>query len=349
MKKSPCIFFAILCVFLLVGAAGVVFCVYNHASISGDSGVEVNLTIPLGATTRDVAHLLHEKKLVRSPDFVYYFIRLKKSAVKAGIYTLRPGMNMSEIITELESGKQEHISVSIPEGYTIRKTAALLDSKRICKAQDFEAAAHDRALLDSLGLPFASAEGFLFPDTYFLYTQMKPEAIISSMVENFQKRIGDLPEFAGMTWGAEGAAGSALYNTVVLASVVEREYRRAEEAPLIASVFSNRLRYNIGLYSCATIEYIIAEIQGLPHPDVITYDDLAIESPYNTYKHAGLPPSPIANPSIVALRAAAGPPKTPYYFFRLVDTATGTHYFSTDLDEHIGVGTALYTKQAAGS
>jgi UPF0755 protein len=130
--------------------------------------------------------------------------------------------------------------------------------------------------------------------------------------------------------------------------VVEREYQREEEAPLIASVFANRLRYNIGLYSCATIEYIITELQDKPHPEVITYADLATESPFNTYKHRGLPPTPISNPGMVALKAAAAPPTTPYYFFRVVNSASGEHHFSADLEEHIDAGITLYTKKAAG-
>ena len=119
-----------------------------------------------------------------------------------------------------------------------------------------------------------------------------------------------------------------------MASIVEREYRRKEEAPLIASVFYNRLRYNIGLESCATLAYIITDIEDKPHPEYLTVEDKHIDSPYNTYKWAGLPPGPIANPGLVALEAAVRPPKTDYYYFVLKDPATGEHYFSEDLQEH---------------
>jgi UPF0755 protein len=326
------------------GAAG--FFAFNYFPLSRETAYQVRLTIPLGATTQDVARLLYDEHLVRSPQFVYYFIRFKENVIKAGNYTLHSGMNLGEIIAELESGKQEHISVSIPEGYTVGKIAAILEEKDICAAALFRSAAADPALLEKINAPFPSAEGFLFPDTYFFYSGMDPALVVTIMVENFYKRIGGLPEFADML---TPAAQSRLFRIVTLASIVEREYRRPEEAPLIASVFSNRLRYNIGLYSCATIEYIITEILGRPHPDIITYDDLAIDSRYNTYKHAGLPPSPIANPGLVALRAAANPPQTPYYFFRVVDPAKGAHHLSTDLEEHMDVGTALYTKRAAGS
>jgi UPF0755 protein len=137
-----------------------------------------------------------------------------------------------------------------------------------------------------------------------------------------------------------------IYDTVILASIVEREYRAASEAPLIAGVFANRLRQRWGLYSCATIEFIITEIQGKPHPEVITIEDTRIDNPYNTYIWMGLPPGPIANPGIVALNAAFNPAKTDYYYFRVDDAAQGTHHFSTDFSEHIEVGRAVTKRQA---
>ena len=121
---------------------------------------------------------------------------------------------------------------------------------------------------------------------------------------------------------------------MILASIVEREYRVEEEAPLIASVFTNRLRLGIGLESCATLAYIITEIQHKPHPEYITLEDKGIDSPYNTYKWAGLPPGPIANPGRVALDAAFHPARTDYLYFVLRDPEEGKHYFSRDLDAH---------------
>ncbi|MCF0242006.1 MAG: endolytic transglycosylase MltG, partial [Treponema sp.] len=122
---------------------------------------------------------------------------------------------------------------------------------------------------------------------------------------------------------------------VILASIVEKEYRVPEEAPLIASVFKNRMKQNIGLYSCATIVYILTEIQGNSHPSRILIEDTKIDSPYNTYKWAGLPPGPISNPGITALNAVINTPKTNYYFFQIKDAGKGSHVFTTTFDEHI--------------
>jgi UPF0755 protein len=288
-------------------------------------------------TVRQVAEKLQEEKLVRSADFFYYYARYKQSGVKAGTYRISPSMNMAEILALLQSGRQEYEVVGIPEGYTIRKIAVLLEERGICPAFDFIAAASDPDLLGEYGIPAKTAQGFLFPDTYFLTNGIDAKEIVRMMIHTFAERVEDIPEFAG-------ADAEELFRLVTLASIVEREYRRAEEAPLIASVFSNRLRYKIGLYSCATVEYIITEISGLPHPEVITYDDLKIDNPYNTYRYAGLPPGPISNPGLVALKAVAAPPKTSHYYFRLVNAATGEHYFSSDFEEHIDAGITFYTK-----
>ena len=167
---------------------------------------------------------------------------------------------------------------------------------------------------------------------------MKGSEVIKVMAKNFFKQIENIPNIDKENF-------ESLNKIVTLASIVEREYRIASEAKLIASVFSNRLRHNIGLYSCATIEYIITEIEGRPHPDVITYKDLSIDSPYNTYKWAGLPPGPISNPGKTALDAAANPAKTKYYFFRLVDNATGKHVFTENFSTHVNEGYIYNTKK----
>ena len=125
-----------------------------------------------------------------------------------------------------------------------------------------------------------------------------------------------------------------LYQTVILASIVEREYRVEEEAPLIASVFSNRLRHNIGLYSCATIVYILTEIEGRPHPDRILLEDTKIDSPYNTYMYYGLPPTPVSNPTVGSIIAAIEPAETTYYYFCSRNDGSGEHVFAETLEEH---------------
>ena len=157
---------------------------------------------------------------------------------------------------------------------------------------------------------------------------MKTETVICSMLDNFFEKINTIPNLSEKN-------PEDLFYTVRLASIVEREYRLEEEAPLIASVFQNRLRRNIGLYSCATVVYILTELQGRPHPDRILIEDTKIDSPYNTYKYAGLPPGAISNPGVVALSAATNTPKTNYYYFQIADAQTGRHVFTKSFEEHI--------------
>ena len=125
-----------------------------------------------------------------------------------------------------------------------------------------------------------------------------------------------------------------LHEKVIMASIVEREYRLIREAPIIASVFYNRLGVNMGLGSCATVEFIITEIEGKKHPEYLTYEDLEIDSPYNTYKYAGLPPGPICSPGEISLRAAFFPEDTDFWYFLLKDQDTGEHFFSKNDIEH---------------
>jgi UPF0755 protein len=159
-------------------------------------------------------------------------------------------MGIDAIMALLESGQSAHIAVSIPEGYTVKKIAAQLEQSGICSAADFIAASRDAELLSEYDIPADSFQGYLFPDTYFLVPGMSASDVIRMLADTFFARLSTIH-------GADRFTATELYETVILASIVEREYRLASEAPLIASVFANRLKERWGLYSCATIEFII--------------------------------------------------------------------------------------------
>lgn len=299
------------------------------------------LKVPAGRGILNIASELEENGLIRSADIFYIKARLEKFEMKAGRYTIKPSMSMSEIFALLESGKQDYISVSIPEGLTRSQIAQLLfDSDVILSKEDFIKKTSDPEIIGKYKIAADNLEGYLFPDTYFFNPSMDSGDVIERLVDNFFTRINSLE--------ISTEDMKKLHETVILASIVEREYCREEEAPLIASVFQNRLNHHIGLESCATIVYILTEIQGRPHPERITYEDLKIDSVYNTYKWAGLPAGPISNPGAIALKAAANPPKTNYYYFRVVDESTGSHHFSSSLEEHAKTGRDLAVKAAAG-
>lgn len=341
MIKAKKILAFILSFFLWIIAAGLVALVFGISywfySTKAVTGIEDEyvgkISVPAGTSVKLVAETLEKEKFIRSSKLLYIAIRFnlfnrnENFTLKSGTYTLRSSMNLREVYDLLQSGEQEYISVSIPEGLTKTKIARILEEKNVCTAAEFLASCMNEKLLEEYRIPALNFEGYLFPDTYFFTHGMKGDEIVRTMADNFFSKISEIPSFADFD-------SKKLHDTVILSSVVEREYRIREEAPVIASVFTNRLKHNIGLYSCATIEYIITEIQGLPHPDKITYKDLKIDSPYNTYKWAGLPEGPISNPGTIALEAAVNPAKTNYYFFVLTDPSSGRHTFSTSFDEH---------------
>ena len=349
MKKRLVGFIAFVFLLAVLAVAGFVFIKNIKAPVSSTKEESVRVEIPSGMSVSGAAALLQQKGLIRNAKLFYYVARypqLKKLlfrgaddesfVLRSGIYYISPSMNIVQIQSILASGQQEYIKVSLPEGLTISKIAAELEENRICSAQDFISVCKSTDFAAKNGISGESCEGFLFPDTYFLTAGMTAESVAQLMLDNFFNKIKEIPTLAAMN-------SADLYQTVVLASIVEREYRVESEAPLIASVFKNRLRRNIGLYSCATVEYILTEIEGRPHPERILIEDTKLDNPYNTYNWAGLPPGPISNPGMVALRASADTPKTNYYFFQIVDPAAGKHIFTTNFDEHVQSHN-LYTK-----
>jgi UPF0755 protein len=342
------IFFIILSFIVISVVGAFVFYTEELKSVTPDSSKEVisyKINVPSGEKTRSVALELKQQNIIKNDSIMYLYARLNNFSLKAGSYHVKSSMSIPQIIDILQSGVQEYVRVSIPEGLTITKIGEILEKDKITSATAFYNAAYNEINVKNYGIPAKNFEGYLFPDTYFLTENMNADEVVKLMVDTFFKKVSEISDL-------EEKTSKEVFEIVILASIVEREYRVANEAPLIASVFTNRLKNNIGLYSCATVEYIVTEILKLPHPDIITTvgpnADTKINNPYNTYKWAGLPPGPISNPGIVALSAAIHPANTDYYYFRLVDVTKGTHVFTHDFDEHKEVGKNLYTKPLGG-
>ena len=259
---------------LTAGVAAVFGYVYSQIKPVPVTSEDIRVEVAQGDSVRKIAANLKAQNLIKNDDFFYYFVRTPKLfsiffpsenvetpiILKSGIYHLTPGLNYAQIINELSSGQQEYIKVSIPEGKTISQIAAILEENNICSALDFKNCCHDPSMLKNYEILGENAEGFLFPDTYFFTLGMSASEVVSIMIQNFFSKAQTVP-------GLEEKTPQELYDIVILASIVEREYMVESEAPLIASVFTNRLKHNIGLYSCATIVYILTEIEGRPHPD----------------------------------------------------------------------------------
>lgn len=352
MKKSALIPVSILTFLFLIVLLLYAFVFIQTRPVSSTATEDIRIEIPSGMTVSQVSRILEKNRLIKKSRLFYFSVRFplinsflffkqpvpKNFILKSGIYRLNRSMDFSEIQNALISGQQEYIVISIPEGLTISKISSLLEGNKVCPAADFVSFCHNKssALFSDYFLQGESLEGYLFPDTYYFTSGMSADSVARLMVENFFEKIKSIK-------GLSEKSPQELFETLTLASIVEREYRIPEEAPLIASVFKNRISENIGLYSCATVEYIITEIQGKPHPKRILLDDLKIDNPYNTYKWAGLTPGPISNPGIISLDAATNTPKTNYYFFQIVDPSEGKHVFSSTFEQH-KVNHNLYTK-----
>lgn len=327
MKKL--ILLLLMAAVIALGSAAYAFHYFNLPAASETAGSSL-FEIKKGESLGIIAGNLEKEGFIRSGLYLRLLSRKNGTgnSFKTGQYEISPSMTATEIHDLLVSGKGIMIKVTVPEGITLRKTAAILEEAGIVPAGDFIAAASDRKILDKYGIKGENAEGFIFPDSYLFQKNVSARSVLENFLKTFFDKLGKVCP------GYSSLSREELYDKVVLASIVEREYRRAEEAPLIASVFTNRLEIGMNLASCATIEYIITEIQGKKHPEYITYADLEIKSPYNTYRNKGLPPGPISNPGIIALEAAVKPAESDYLYFLLKDRETGEHFFSKRFSDH---------------
>ena len=303
-------------------------------TIAQDGGYFIE--VRRGESAHLVGVRLERAGLIKNRYFWNLLCRLEKEHVKTGTYKIDMPKSQLAILRTLIAGRQILYKVTIPEGVTLSKTAMILENAGICPAIDFLSAARDISIINYYGIPVnsnnATMEGYLFPDTYLFPKDFPASKTVRTMADNFFKKLENIsPTFRGLSL-------KELNEKVILASIIEREYRIKDEAPLMAGVFYNRLKLNMALQSCATVEYIITEIQGKPHPKVLLFSDLEIRNPYNTYILTGLPPGPISAPGTIALRSVMYPEKTDFLYFRLTDASSGKHYFSKTYDEHIRAG-----------
>ena len=328
-SHRPWLLAAVAPALLVVTAAAVAAAGYYVNQAPGMAATSRTFTIQSGETLTGVAQRLHGAGFIRSPVLLRVLARARgaETGIRAGFYRFPADATSNQILDLLMAGSNDLVRVTIPEGWTSNRIAAHLEERDITDAVEFRTVVSSPELMRSYGIEALTAEGYLFPDTYYFPRGYGAEAVARHMVDTFFGRLVEIHP------GARPDAPE-LHDKVILASIVEREYRLPREAPLIASVFNNRLQSNVRLESCATIVYIITEIQGHEHPERIYEADLEIESAFNTYRSRGLPPAPIANPGLTALRAALYPADTDYRYFVVKDPDTGAHHFSSVLSEH---------------
>jgi UPF0755 protein len=304
-------------------SALVAACLFASACAGQPHGAATRVIIPRGANFGQAADSLARTGLVGSPRLFRLYGRLTGGDrnIKPGTYLLRHGTPWRDIISALNGGHGLVNTITIPEGYSLSQITPLLSRTLKVPADSVEAAVRDTALLARLDIPNPTVEGYVFPDTYAFPLGTTARQAVREMVYAFERRWR--PDWDSSLVGLKINRN----DLVTMASIVEREARLPEERPVIAAVYYNRLRRGMLLQADPTIQYALGH-----HVGRVLYKDLAVQSPYNTYIHKGLPPGPVASPGVASLAAAANPANVPYLYF--VATKDGHHEFRMTLDEH---------------
>ena len=288
----------------------------------GDAAA-TRVTIPNGASMGIAADSLERAGVIGSPRLFRMYAKLRGGdrGIKAGTYVLRRDASWEFVLDALRSGRGVVNAVTVPEGYTLRQMEGLLVARLGVPADSVRAAVRDTALLRRLDAPTPHVEGYLFPDTYFFSPGTTARVAIETMVRRFEQRWK--PE-----WTARlDTVALSRHSILTLASIVEREAKLPKERPVIAAVYWNRLRRGMRLEADPTVQYALPEYQSR-----LLYRHLNVNSPYNTYRNAGLPPGPIGAPGAASIEATLYPANVPYLYF--VAYPDGHHEFRLRLEEH---------------
>lgn len=287
----------------------------------------VEIEIPPSSSTARVAQILSENDLIRSQTMFRLSCRLfgYDNRLQAGYYQFKPSMNMMQIVEEIVKGQVVALSMTIPEGYTLQEIGNVLIQKGICSKTEWNQALlkdYDFAFLNGIPMRENRLEGFLFPDTYRFQKGVDANQVIMLMLRRFdevwQRQFAAEAEAKGMT----------PYGVLTIAAMVEKEALFDAERPRISGVMYNRIGKGMLLQVDATVIYALGR-----HTERVTYADLKIDSPYNTYRYAGMPPGPIASPGAASIEAALHPEQHNFLYY--VAMKDGHHTFTRTYNEHL--------------
>lgn len=277
------------------------------------SDTRTRVTVTQGMSKGEIAALLDGKGLIRSPFFFKIYTTIHRSNLQAGTFFPRASMTVQEIVDVLSGGKAEEMSLTIPEGYTVEDLDALIAKYDLADAGAISECARTCDFSSFTFLPTnpdlakrgGKVEGYLYPDTYFIVVNdFSAKEFLERLIATFESRIvkdldADIKK-----------SGRPLHEIVTMASLIEEETRKADERPVVAGILWKRYDAKMGLGVDAAVRYIIDK-----PTDAITSADLDTDSPYNLRKFRGLPPGPIANPSLSSIKAALTPVESPYWYY----------------------------------
>jgi len=305
-------------IFSLILLIAILFITSVYFPLEENTATRKIVNIPSGINAKEIVDVLEKNEIIRKNNYTFrILIKLMKleDQLKYGEYDLNPSMNMLQILNKLEKGEVIVYKITIPEGYTYKQIAEILEKKDIAEKEAFlELIMKDKE---------KSPEGYLFPDTYEVPKKYGVENITKIMLSNFNQ-IAIKNKFEDK---AE-EIGFSLNDIIILASIIEKEAKFSDEKNKVSAVFHNRLKIGMKLQSCATIQYILGEPK-----EILDKNDLKIDSPYNTYLYKGLPPGPICNPGLDSIMAALKPAEDDYLYFVLGEN--GRHIFSKTYQEHL--------------
>lgn len=325
-------------ILVLVLAGMLLFSAGRHlgnAPVNPRATQSVFVEIPQGSSARAVANKLADTGVLRSATGFVLMTTLRgaRDKLQAGTYEVSPRDSGSAILRRLVSGDTtpSDISVTFPEGFTLKQIAERLDAQSIVKKDVFLAAATvDRFRAE---FPFlasapagASLEGYLFPDTYRFYRDSDPRAVLQRFLQRFGEQLDAAQKETSAAPG-NGHPAASVHALVTMASIVEREVQSESDMRLVAGILWDRLKAGMGLDADATIRYALDNWEK-----PLTVKDLAVDSPYNTRKYRGLPPGPIGNPGLQSLKAALKPEASKFVYY--LSAPDGRTIFSVTLDEH---------------
>ncbi len=321
-------------VFLFVIAFWRINIFFSSAETSLESGKK-EVTIPIGSPPAKVAAILEEEGIINNALVFRLYARYTEADqnFQAGTYVFEGGMSLDDILISLQEGVvyQEGTRFTIPEGFNVEQIAFRLENQGLAEEEKYLKLCSDYenrlfSFLDEIpaGTDY-KLEGYLFPDTYEVSEDVSEEDIIKMMLNRFDNFFDEEHR------ARAEELDFSLHQLITLASLVEKEARVEEEMPIIAAVFFNRLLSESHPYlqSCATVQYVLGEVKPR-----LTYRDLEVDSPYNTYLYPDLPPGPIASPGAKAIEASLYPADVEYLYFVYKEDDTGEHYFSKTLQEH---------------
>ncbi len=314
----------------------------EHPPAATSGAADIAVDVPLGTSTAEVFRRLEAAGVVEDARLaeVYYRLHRRRTKLQAGEYRFRRPMPIDEIINRMGRGDVVRHFVVVPEGLTAEETFALFWKQGIGGPDAFRAAMAETELVPGLTPGVTDLEGFLFPDTYAVTRSTSAGQIVDRMVANFRKH------FTPALQRRAASLGLSVRQAVTLASIVQKETSIRDEAPLVAGVYWNRLKRGMRLQADPTV--ITALKRDRRWTGTLYRSDYDYDSPYNTYQINGLPPGPICNPGMDALKAAVSPAPTSFIYF-VADPMSGRHTFSATYDDHlVAIAMARRARAEAG-